>query len=156
MLNKILDKKKLIVYYAWVESILRYGLEVYGTAFNTDIDRVQKIQNKVVKTLFRKNGMINNDDMYKKLGILKIRKLRDFITTLNNYYKPEFKKTCLIKSNLLRQSTYRYNVMHPRNEFGKRNRNYRIPMLFNLLPNNVMMGCRIAEVKKLLKAFYLG
>ena len=49
-LKMILDnKQKKIVYDAWICSILRYGIEIYGHTSDYLIQRLQRIQNKLVK-----------------------------------------------------------------------------------------------------------
>jgi hypothetical protein len=134
LLNRLLDKKtKLCLYYAWIESSLRYGIEVYGLTYSTDLDRLQKVQNKTLKTLFR-NLNLKTRDLYKNLKILNIKNLCDYVIVVNNYFHRDFRKDTAHKTNLLRNTTYRYDVMRPKNDMGKRNRNYKIPMLFNSLP----------------------
>ena len=45
-------KTKKILYESWVESIIRYGIELFGFTSNYLIERMQKIQNKIIKVLF--------------------------------------------------------------------------------------------------------
>src|SRR5207253_1542184 len=44
--NCLNDDNKKLVYDAWIESNIRYGLEVYGNASKTQMLRLQKAQNK--------------------------------------------------------------------------------------------------------------
>jgi len=115
------DKNKKTLYYAWVESIFRYGIQLYGWAKKTYIDKIQKIQNKVVKILFKKkNTNVTNKDLYTKHNILNIRQLRDCVLVCDNYYSNEFKKVSVKKAALLRSSTYRFEVPFVMNDHGKK------------------------------------
>ena len=40
------------LYYAFVYSNISYGIEVYGSCSDTSLDRLQDIQNKLLKLLF--------------------------------------------------------------------------------------------------------
>jgi len=50
--NILNTENKMIIYDAWLKSHIQYALEIYGTAKQKEIKRLQKIQNKVVKILF--------------------------------------------------------------------------------------------------------
>jgi len=55
--KKYLNKNnRLKIYHAWIESILRYGIEIYGLAADTHLNRLQKTQNKIIKILFRETN----------------------------------------------------------------------------------------------------
>ena len=73
------EKNKLIVYDAMVTSHLRYGIEVYGFAPLYQIDRLQKIQNKIVKVLFSKSTQYKSSaQLLEEHNILNVIKLRDY------------------------------------------------------------------------------
>jgi len=97
------NKTKLILYYAWVESIIRCGIEVYGQASKTQVDRVQKVQNKIIQILFKYSNTIKTTDLYKKHKILNIRQLRDQIIISNNYFNSSYKKTTDMKESNIKR-----------------------------------------------------
>jgi len=153
IISRILNKKcKLMIYYAWIESLLRYGIEVYGLVYDSVIDRLQKIQNRIINTLFQ-NHNLRTDDLYKELNILKVRRLCEHVTILNNYYNKDFKPVSIHKASLLRKSSYRFDVIYPKNNFGKRQRSYRIPTLFNSLPERLFNIEGKGKMKKIVKSY---
>jgi len=113
-------KSKKMLYYAWIESLLRYGIEVYGFAANSYINRLQKAQNKIIKTLFKNSKKLKTIQLFTELNILTITQLRDYVTVYNNYFSQKFKTVSQSKIQFLRKTTYRYTVPFSRNEYGKR------------------------------------
>jgi hypothetical protein len=153
----VLDiKNKKNLYFAWVESLLRYGIEIYGQAAESHIERIQKLQNKIIKILFKSNqSNCSTKDIYYKYKLLNVRQLRDFVIISNNYYSENFKNTCPDKTKKFRQSTYRYEVPFAQNEYGKHTRNYTIPKLFNKIPTKLLNITKIGRVKKELRLYLL-
>jgi hypothetical protein len=147
---------KKILYFAWIESILRYGIELYGQATETQLDKIQKVQNKIIKILFKNTDEITAKEMYIKHNILNVRQLRDFIISCNNYFNPKYKQVSVMKSDLLRKTSYRYNVPFAQNEYGKRTRNFVVPTLFNKLPFEMLHLQGIKKMKKELKVHIMG
>ena len=155
-LKGILNTKiKRNLYFAWVESILRYGIEIYGQATESQLDRVQKTQNKIIKILFKEKDNASTEEIFTKNNILKIRQLRNSVIIYNNYFSPNFKQVSQHKSERFRPSTYKYNVPFAPNEYGKRIRNVVIPNLFNKLPNKMFNINSISRLKKELKLYLL-
>ena len=125
---------KKIIYSAWIESQLRYGLEVYAFATNSYISRLQRTQNKIVKILFNHFANFTCDEIYKTMKILKIKQLRDYTVVVNNFNSSKFKTKSTAKSNYFRKSTVKFKTPEWRNDYGKRNREYYVPSIFNTLP----------------------
>ena len=55
--NIVDEKNRLLIYNAWILPYLTYAIEMYSNATTTQKNRLQKIQNKTLKTLFRKNNL---------------------------------------------------------------------------------------------------
>ena len=53
--NSLNLKNRKIVYTAWEESYLMYGIEVYAFTTASLLQKLQKVQNKIVKILFKNN-----------------------------------------------------------------------------------------------------
>jgi len=151
-LKNILNRKnKLKIYYAWVESILRYGIELYGLAPDSYIDRLQKTQNKIVKILFKDKIETKTFDIYKSEQILNIKQLTSFVFIYNNFFSMKYKTVSPDKSTILRKSTYKYDVPKFNNEYGKRIREYSIPVMFNKLPERILAIDKLGRLKKELR-----
>ena len=147
------NNNKKTLYYAWIESVIRYGIEVYGFAAETYVSRLQRVQNKIIKLLFKKEEL-NTETLFKTHKILKIKQLRDYVVTVNNYYSDRFKPVNKEKAQILRKSTYRYEMSHPNNEYGKRKRDYFIPSIFNKIPEHLWHLPTISKVKKEMKLYF--
>ena len=65
-LANILENKKIrVVYQALAKSIINYGISVWGGAYDTTIDPLKKIQNKILKIIFKKNPMYHTETFTK-------------------------------------------------------------------------------------------
>ena len=150
---KVLNKKnKLNLYYAWIESILRYGIEVYGFAPESVLEKIQKVQ----KILFKDSRHdLKTEALYAKNKILKFKQLRDFVVIINNYFENKFKNVIETKIQYFRKTTYRYTVPFVNNEYGKRNRSFYVPTIFNSLSEPLLKLEKINKLKKLLKQHFL-
>jgi hypothetical protein len=157
-LTSILDKRnKRSIYYAWIESILRYGIELYGFASETVLNKLQKVQNKIIKILFKDSKTVKKtDELYLELKILKIKQLRDFVVILNSFFDNKFKSVMESKSLYLRRSSYKYTVPFAKNDYGKKNRAYIVPKLFNGLPDCILNITKLNELKNKLRVYCLN
>lgn len=130
-------KNKMILYEAWISSLLRYGIEIYGFASDYLLNRLQRVQNKVVKVLFGNNEN-KTEDIYSKNNILKVKQLRDYTIILKYYHTNMYKNYDKKKSKILRQTTQKYEIPQWSNTYGLRNKNYYIPSIFNKLPKQLL------------------
>jgi len=149
------NKNKKLLYDAWIESTLRYGIEIYGFATEYLIERLQKVQNKMVKILFG-NGIKHTEELYKEYKILKVIELRDYIIITNNYFSKTFKVTKLDKIERLRRNTTTYEMPRWRNKHGRRIKAWYIPNLFNKIPPKMLQLTSAKEMKKIIKGYCLN
>ena len=63
------------LYYAFVYSSINYGIEVYGSCSDTSLDRLQIIQNKLLKLLLRLDPYTSTNLLHSELNILKVKDL---------------------------------------------------------------------------------
>ena len=63
-------KKQL--YYAYVHSKIVYGIEVYGNTKIGLINKLQVLQNKALKILYRKDWYTSTNELHKELKLLKV------------------------------------------------------------------------------------
>ena len=63
------------LYHAIVYLNISYGIEVYGSCFDTSFDRLQVIQNKILKLLLRLNPYTSTNLLHSELNILKVKDL---------------------------------------------------------------------------------
>lgn len=153
--NILNNKNKRILYNAWIESQLRYGIEVFGFATDYIINRLQKLQNKIVKVLFG-NNKDSTKQTYKKNEILTISKLRDLIIIKNNYFLNNHKKCTSEKQTRLRAKSLRFEIPKWENKYGLRIQRFYVPKIFNRLPKELLMHSNIKNLKPELKKFLLN
>ncbi len=67
------DKIKRDLYYAYCFSRIIYGIEVYGTAANISIHKLQVLQNRILKTLYNKDWYTTTSVLHKDLNFLQIK-----------------------------------------------------------------------------------
>ena len=95
--NFVPHKNKHLLYYAYIYSKIKYGIEVYGTANATQIKKVQVKQNRALKVLFNKDFLTPTDSLHKELEVLKVK---DINSTLPNLF------TCNKTPNIFKNFFY--------------------------------------------------
>ena len=63
------------LYYAFVYSNISYGIEVYGSCSDTSLERLQVIQNELLKLLLRLDPYTSTNLLHSELNILKVKDL---------------------------------------------------------------------------------
>lgn len=153
LLNKILNEEnKKLVYSSWIESIIRYGIEIYGNANKTQILRLQKAQNKVLKVLFNTNKS-KLKTIKKRLQILEVLYLRKHVTMIKNFFP--LKNISEREKNYSNLRTNACRLPIWRNNYGKMVSKYYTSQIFNELPKNFKQIDTYNELKKQLKAHYI-
>lgn len=66
------DKTKFLIYNAFVSSILYYLAAFWGQARKGDLEKLQVVQNRLLKNLFRRHHRTHTSDLYTDLNLLNI------------------------------------------------------------------------------------
>ena len=148
-------KSKKMLYEAWIASNIRYGLEIYGFASGYPMDKLQKLQNKIVKLLFGR-GDTKTKEIYNENKILTVLQMRDYMVITKNYYDNKFKNYNWEKINKLRTQTQRFELPRWKNMYGQRNKKWYVPNTFNRLPKNTLDYQSMKELKYNLKEIILN
>jgi hypothetical protein len=132
------------VYFALIESVVRYGILAWGCTTEMYVNKIMSIQNRIIKIIFP-NG---KSDHVNKL--LNVKQLHKHIFLTANYFSDQHKKlpshshstrtidTFLIPANI-------------NNNYGKQTQRYLVPKIFNELPVSVRSIRKISEIKKAIK-----
>ena len=135
-LRKFLNKKHLIIVYkSLVESIIRYGIIVWGALYDKALHPLNVIQNYILKIIFKKNRLFSTKQLYSENKVLNTR-LIYFHSTLIHFYKnPQLRLTLNHDHN----TRHRKNLTTPRLHTSASQRfvNYIAPKIFNMLPSVV-------------------
>lgn len=135
-LTRILNKKTMsVVYYALADSIISYGLSVYGRTFITYINEIKTIQIRLLKFLVSKKtkSLCNKD--YEKLfsicKILPVDKKVDYLIGLEYYFSEEYQIKRVNRYNTKSVREGRLKQPKAVNYYGERVSNFFVPKLFN-------------------------
>lgn len=75
-LKSVLNRKTLLVTYnSLAESIIRYGISVWGSAYNTTLQSLQITQNYILRTIFNKKSRDSCRNIFVENEILNVRGL---------------------------------------------------------------------------------
>ena len=88
-IREYLSKKEIqSIYYALVYSRIKYGINVYGQAGSTKINKIQTLQNQLLKVLSNKNYRHPTEKLHKELNLLLVDDLakQELLTFVHNYF----------------------------------------------------------------------
>ena len=80
------------IYYACIHSKIKYGIEIYGTAKSSTLQKLQTIQNKLLKVLTKREYRFNTNTLHTSINILKVNDIHKH-ALLQFVYKSYIKKT---------------------------------------------------------------
>lgn len=140
---KGIGSKKLLrsVYQAMFESVLSYGITVWGLASEYLIDSIQRVQNKAMKTICN-----NSDNGFKDLNLLNVKQLVFYKLIINNYHLIK-RETDEDRPNT--RAKTRGDVTSDRftNKYGYRRRNVIVNKNYNKLPENIRNCTKTNDIK---------
>jgi hypothetical protein len=139
--NKLNCLSKRLLYYSMIQSILNYGILIFGNSSKTNLKLIQTLQNSLVKILFKFKKTTNTTYVYKKLNILTFRKLylsQVVVTCLKMlFYEVQYplfynEMNEAYKSKSLKQ---KYNFCLPFSKFPHKDVSQLLLLEWNKLPN---------------------
>lgn len=144
-LREILNAKLLIcVYRAVVESLIRYGIVVWGGLYNTTLRQLQVAQNYILKVTFRRNRRYPTQLLYNK-EILSVRSLYLLCTCSFIHQKPHL-KDYINHTYATRQNTGGHlKIPNSKTNINLRFLTYLMPKIYNALPAEIKS---ISNLKK--------
>ena len=154
-----------VIYYAYIYSNIKYGIELYGSAKTSKLDKVQTLQNKLLKTIMNKPFTYSTDQLHKDLIILKINDIYKFtilqfvhkcvhstqITKFNTYYK-----TSDVDHDYQTRTKHHLHTQRYRTELGKSTVHNQGATLWNSIPVEIKDIEIYDQFKNKLKDFILN
>ena len=129
-INKRLNMLKLLAKYAdfktrkalaegLILSKVGYCISLWGTTTNGILDKIQKVQNKVVRTVFGKRDYRAEplSDLFKKLKWLRIKETRKYHDIISLEAMLKFQTPWSIAEKFNITHTHRHNTRYSRNRF---------------------------------------
>ena len=91
------NKLRRNIYFTFVYSKISYGIQVYGASADTNLKKIQTLQNKILKFLFKLDPDMSTKDLHYKIRILNIKdsyevNLLNFVNKCVNGKCPDFLK----------------------------------------------------------------
>ena len=156
------------IYYACIYSKVKYGIEIYGCASQKRMNKLQTLQNKLLKLLTKKHRRYGTDHLHTDLDILKVHDIykTSVLSFVHNcmfgnpieVFQDYFQSRQTIHTHHTRS---RHNLIthRARTELGKSSTHYVGATLWNQLNNEI---CSIKnkhtfrkDVSKFFKSQYL-
>ena len=141
--NLIDNKLARTIYYACIHSRIKYGIEIYGSADENRLNKIQTLQNKLMKLLTRRDFLYSTDRLHAERNILKVKDIYETsllhftYNCINNNSIPNFKHFYKYQDNLYDHYT-RHRKHITRNkihtEIGRSSTHYASATLWNTLP----------------------
>lgn len=139
ILRDIMNKKIIeLLYTALAESILQYGITIWGGAYDNHLKILQICQNKILKIMFHLNFRFPTNEIYQLNNILNIRNLyvvsclkaiHYYFPCLRNYLDHNYPTRANIDKQLKRPKCY--------NDTSQRFVTFFGPKLYNNIPQNL-------------------
>lgn len=135
------------------ESILRYGIMVYGSCSHSRAKQIDKVLHRLSANILYGT---NCDDLYtiSKMRAAEVTSLHNLfmqVVVIRNYFSCKFKQL-ESKPRVLR-SVYRYKLPKIYTHYGKRCRDFYVPFHFNQLPQEMLCFHSVKQLKSALKSW---
>ena len=150
-------------YYSFVFSILTYGISTWGGRLMIySANRLQRLQNKIVKNLFYVHLRNDINYLYESLNLLKVKNMYIYYS-MELFYNIKFNNYCTTINSVVQYNPYTYNFRHiselivpfPRIDIIKVNFKYQFSFNWNTIPNDIRNCENAKKFKKALKMYLL-
>lgn len=138
ILRDILNKKLLtIIYKNLVESILQYGISVWGGAYESTMKQLKTAQNSIIKVMYKKQRLYPTNLLYTETDLCNIRTL--YILAICTHINKNVNLENHIKHKYETRNKKNSNLELPvvNRNINLRSINYFAPKIYNTLPLNI-------------------
>jgi len=152
MRNVASKETKKLVYISMIESILRYGLELWGSACTTELEKVKNLQVRALKNVMgyksRSQFILN---AFQDLNVLDIFGLYKRKILVNNFNNADLRVKVIHKHDTRQQVDGYYYIPKSHNKYGDSTSKVIVPKLFNLTPKDFLEMTKNAFKRKIKK-----
>ena len=153
------------IYFAMIHSQLNYGIEIYANTYNSFLEPLVKINNKILRILQNKPLRTPVADLYKKFNTLQITQLRDYNIlflvhrfVFDSKHLPEiYHHYFTFNAEIHTHNTRQLESLHTaswHSQLGKRNIKILGSNLWNSLPKSIRSIGNARIFKRKLKLLY--
>ena len=77
------------IYYTMIYSRIKYGITTYGNDGSYKLNKIQVLQNQLLKVLLKKDYRSPTDQLHKSMDILKVNDIaeQEIVTFVHNYFR---------------------------------------------------------------------
>ena len=144
------------VYFTLVESLIRYGLLVWGAANFSFIDPIFKLQKRILKIMGNREIRFPTIELFIENRVLSVRQL--YILLLVNYMKKNENRNNVVNhthNTRIRERNYQ-DVPRMNTAFGQRSIVYLGPTIFNRIPVEIKEEENINRFKRKIRHWLLS
>ena len=152
-----------MLYYALVYPYLQYCITVWGSTYPTNLNRLVKLQKRVIRIIDKQDFGAHTSSIFNKLKTLKFEDIYLFNLRKFMYqYKHNLLPDCLDCPLFTVDQVHNYNTRNSksflcsytcRTNFRKFSVNYQGPMLFNTLNSDIRNSSSLSIFQAKLKSF---
>ena len=155
LLREFLNRRLLIMFYrTLVEPLFRYGLLVWGGAYNIHLEPLKIIQNYIVRVMLQKPARYSSSLLYCD-DICDIKRLF-IISNCNFIYKNIIKVDMIYHKYRTRSiSEQHLNIPRGKTNVYQRSVSCMVPRIYNLIPKNIRTITNFKKFKMSCKKFIL-
>ena len=145
------------IYYTCIYSRIKYGIEIYGSNSGLKMQKIQTLQNKLLKILLKKDYMFSTNRLHRELRILKVQDIYRH-STLQFVYKcvngkiiTKFKKYFKKREDIHNHTTrniHRLETPQINTEVGRSQTNYTGAVMWNNLESYLVASKTENSFKK--------
>lgn len=152
--NHVPNNCKKQLYYSYVYSKIVYGIEIYGITSKTQLNKLQVMQNRLLKILYKKDWLYGTNELHKELELLKIEDVSNLcVLKFIHKYRigdvPEIFTGFLTERNTIHNYGTRYKNKYEipkinKLSYGGKTLKYTGAKMYNKLPYDITMNCKIS------------
>ena len=135
-----------------VESLIRYGIIVWGGAYGNSLQPLNITQNFILKVINKKKRLYSTHLLYNP-EILNVRSLCVLSTAIFVHKTPKLQNHVDHSHGTRNNSNKHLKIPNSNTSFNLRFTDYLAPKIYNMLPTNIKNIIRIKSFTKCCRAF---
>lgn len=156
------DKCRKMIYYSYIVSVLTYTMPIWSNTSQHNLNRLQRLQNKAIKSIYNLDNHTPTETLFKKFPYMNILKLKYFecckflFKIQNKLIKSKInlrKRAEIHGRNLRNANTFSNNML--RTNKGKQSPVYSSTVLFNELPQTIASTTNFKKFVKELEQYII-
>ena len=159
------EKNKILLFNAYISSKIQYGIELYGRANSSLLNKIQVRQNRSLKILFNKDFLTPTNLLHNEIHVLKVNdqyklNILKFVYKHQNNLLPEIFCNQFVHNNKIHyHDTRQSNNLHLHHHIttlGNKQIRYQGPNLWNKIPSEIKNTSSLKVFTKKVKQILLS